>query len=148
MTNRPPILYEDGRMKRDYVHVDDVAKANLLVMEREEANYQVYNVGSGVPTTQRQFVSALGRKIGVEIEPVIPGEFRLGEVRHIVSDVSRLVALGWRPRKNLDHILTDYLSWIQTQGSVKDYFTEAEQIMKATGAIRSARRSQTLGTER
>ena len=139
MTNRFPILYEDGRMKRDYVHVDDVARANLLVMKNEEANYQVYNVGSGVPTTQRQFASALARKIGVEIAPIIPGEFRLGDVRHIVSDVSRLVALGWRPRKGLDHIITDYLSWIQTQRLVKDYFIEAEQIMKATGAIRSIR---------
>jgi dTDP-L-rhamnose 4-epimerase len=140
MTDRAPILYEDGQMKRDYIHVDDVARANLLVMEREEANYQVYNVGSGAPTTQRQFASALGRKIGVEIEPVIPGEFRLGDVRHIVSDVSRLLTLGWRPRKNLDHILADYLSWIRTQGLVKDYFAEAEQIMKATGAVRPARR--------
>ncbi len=140
LMSQSPVLYEDGRMKRDYVHVDDVASANLLVMEREEANYQVYNVGSGVPTTQRQFASALARKIGVEIEPVIPGEFRLGDVRHIVSDVSRLVALGWRPTKTVDRILTDYLSWIQTQGSVKDYFAEAEQIMKATGAVRSARR--------
>ena len=140
MTNGPPILYEDGQMKRDYVHVDDVARANLLVMEREEANYQVYNVGSGVPTTQRQFASALARKIGVEIDPIIPGEFRLGDVRHIVSDVSRLLALGWRPTKDLDHILADYLSWIHTQGLIKDYFSQAEQIMKATGAVRSARR--------
>ena len=140
MVDRSPILYEDGRMQRDYVHVHDVARANLLVMEREEANYQVYNVGSGVPITQRQFASALGRKMGVEIDPVIPGEFRLGDVRHIVSDVSRLFALGWRPRKDLNHILTDYLSWIQTQGLIKDYFSQAEQMMKATGAVRAAKR--------
>ena len=59
----PPILYEDGRMKRDYVHVHDVARANLLVMEKEEADYQVYNVGSGIPTTQREFAAALARKL-------------------------------------------------------------------------------------
>ena len=112
----------------------------MLELEREEANYQVYNVGSGIPTTQRQFASALARKMGVEINPVVPGEFRLGDVRHIVSDVSQLLALGWRPKKNLDHILTDYLSWIQTQSLIKDYFAHAEQIMKATGAVRSARR--------
>ncbi len=140
MAHRSPILYEDGRMKRDYVHVDDVARANLLVMEKEETNYQVYNVGSGVPTMQRQFASVLARKMGVEIEPVIPGEFRLGDVRHIVSDVSRLLALGWQPIKTIDHIIEDYLSWIQTQGLIKDYFAQAEQIMKATGAVRSARR--------
>ena len=139
MKNCPPILYEDGQMKRDYVHVDDVARANLLVMEKEEANYQVYNVGSGVPTIQNQFASALARKIEVEIDPIIPGEFRLGDVRHIVSDVSQLLALGWRPTKNLDHILTDYLSWIETQGLIKDYFAEAERVMKATGTIRSIR---------
>ena len=99
-----------------------------------------YGFGNGVPITQRQFASALTLKMGVEINPLIPGEFRLGDVRHIISDVSRSVALGWRPRKNLDHILTDYLSWIQTQGLIKDYFAKAEQIMKATGAVRSARK--------
>ena len=139
MTDRQPVLYEDGQMKRDYVHVHDVARANLLVMERDEADYQVYNVGSGVPTTQREFASALACKLGKAIDPVIPGEFRLGDVRHIVSDVSKLKVLGWQPTKTLDEILDDYIVWVETQGNVKDYFVGAERIMKETGAVRIAR---------
>ncbi|MBI1922647.1 SDR family NAD(P)-dependent oxidoreductase [Candidatus Poribacteria bacterium] len=138
MTERPPILYEDGLMKRDYVHVYDVAQANLLVMERAETDYQVYNVGSGVPTTQREFAAALAHKLGKSIAPVIPGEFRLGDVRHIVSDVSKLKRLGWRPTKSLEDILDDYIAWIETQGNVKDYFAQAEKVMKETGAVRVA----------
>jgi dTDP-L-rhamnose 4-epimerase len=136
MTEHPPILYEDGQMQRDYIHVHDVAKANLVVMEREEANYQVYNVGSGMPTTQSQFADALAGKLGKSIKPVIPGEFRLGDVRHIVSDVSKLKGLGWQPTKSLGHILDDYIAWVETQGDVKDYFAEAEEVMKASGALR------------
>jgi dTDP-L-rhamnose 4-epimerase len=140
MTERPPILYEDGLMKRDYVHVSDVAQANLLVMEREEANYQVYNVGSGIPTTQREFATALARKLGKSIVPAIPGEFRLGDVRHIVSDVSKLKSLGWQPTKSLDDILDDYIAWVETQDNVKDYFAQAEKVMKEAGAVRTAKK--------
>ncbi|MCZ6680326.1 MAG: NAD-dependent epimerase/dehydratase family protein, partial [Candidatus Poribacteria bacterium] len=139
MTDRPPILYEDGQMKRDYVHVHDVAKANLQVMTSEEANYQVYNVGSGIPVTQRQFADALAQKLGKSIEPSIPGEFRLGDVRHIVSDVSKLQSLGWQLTKSLDDILNDYIAWIESQGNVKDYFAEAERVMKKAGAVRVAK---------
>ena len=139
MTECPPILYEDGLMKRDYVHVYDVAQANLLVMERAETDYQVYNVGSGVPTTQREFAAALAHKLGKSVAPVIPGEFRLGDVRHIVSDVSELKRLGWRPTKSLEDILDDYIAWVETQGNVKDYFAQAEKVMKEAGAVRVAR---------
>ena len=139
MTDRPPVLYEDGQMKRDYVHVHDVAKANLRVMEEEEADYHVYNVGSGIPTTQREFAAALAHKLGKSIEPSIPGECRLGDVRHIVSDVSKLQSLGWQPTKSLDDILNDYIAWIESQGNVKDYFAEAERVMKEAGVVRVAK---------
>lgn len=139
MTNCPPIIYEDGEMKRDYVHVHDVAKANLLVMEKEEANYQVYNVGSGKPTTQHQIASALARKLNKSIESLIPGEFRMGDVRHIVSDVSKLKRLGWRPTKSFDEIIGDYIAWIKIQGNVRDYFVGAERAMKAAGAVRESK---------
>jgi dTDP-L-rhamnose 4-epimerase len=138
LNDRPPVLYEDGEMKRDYVHVYDVARANLIVMESEAANYQVYNVGSGVPTTQRQFAAALARRLGRSIEPAIPGEFRFGDARHLVSDVSQLKRLGWRPTKTLDDILDDYIAWLETQGNVKDYFADAERVMKEMGAVRVA----------
>ena len=138
MSDCPPVLYEDGKMIRDYVHVHDVAKANLLVMEQEEANYRAYNVGSGIPTMQNQFASALAQKLGKAIEPIIPGEFRLGDVRHIISDVSQLKALGWQPTKTFDDILDDYIAWIERQSHLKDYFAEAEKVMKKAGAVRSA----------
>lgn len=138
MTNRSPVLYEDGQMKRDYVHVHDVAKANLLVMESEKTDYQVYNVGSGIPTTQRQFTEALACKLEKSIELAIPGEFRRGDVRHIVSDVSKLKGLGWQPTETLDDILDDYIAWIESQGSARDYFADAEKVMKEVGAVRVA----------
>ena len=140
MNDLKPVIYEDGNMKRDYVHVKDVAKANLLVMQKDEANYQVYNVGSGIPTTQLEFYDALSKKLDKQhIEPDIPGEFRLGDMRHIVSDVSKLKALGWQPTHNLDQILDDYIAWVEIQDSVEDQFAEAEKVMKEKGAVRKAR---------
>ena len=140
MNDVPPIIYEDGHMKRDYVHIKDVAKANLLVMEKDEANYQVYNVGSGKPTTQLELADALAKKLGKDIAPEIPGEFRLGDVRHITSDISNLKGLGWAPTACLDDILDDYINWVEAQGNVKDYFAQAERVMKQVGAVRHARK--------
>ena len=137
INNQPPILYEDGQMKRDYIHIDDVAKANLLIMEDPRTDYQVYNVGSGIPITQLQFAQKLTPKLGRSIRPSIPGEFRLGDVRHIVSNPNKLKELGWEPKKTFDQILDDYIAWIETQTSVKDYFVTAEKVMKESGAVRS-----------
>lgn len=140
MKKKKPVIYEDGNMKRDYVHVKDVAKANLLVMQKDEANYQVYNVGSGIPTTQLEFYNALSKKLGKQhVKPEIPGEFRFGDVRHIVSDISKLKALGWQPTHNLEKIMDDYIAWVETQDNLEDYFAEPESVMKEKGAIRKVK---------
>ena len=138
LNGRPPVLYEDGEMQRDYIHVDDVVRANLTVLENEASNYQVYNVGTGIPTTQRQYAATIACKLGVSIAPVTPGEFRFGDARHIVSDSNKLRELGWKPMKTLNNIVSDYIAWIERQKGVRDYFTEAERIMKEVGTIRTA----------
>ena len=138
LNNQPPILYEDGQMKRDYIHVDDVVNANMLVMENPNTDYQVYNVGSGIPITQLEFAYKLISKLSKSIEPAIPGEFRLGDVRHIVSDLGKLEQLGWQAEKSFEQILEDYIAWIETQTDVKDYFARAEKELKAAGSVKLA----------
>ncbi|MCG8965999.1 MULTISPECIES: NAD-dependent epimerase/dehydratase family protein [Streptomyces] len=95
-----PRVFEDGRQRRDFVHVRDVATANVAALEAgtPAGTLAVYNTGSGDPRTVGEMATALAAAYGGP-EPVVTGEYRLGDVRHITADSSRLRAeLGWRPR--------------------------------------------------
>ncbi|MER7184855.1 GDP-mannose 4,6-dehydratase, partial [Streptomyces hyaluromycini] len=94
-----PRVYEDGRQRRDFVHVRDVAAANAVALEARPAPgvLAAYNTGSGEPHTVGEMASALAEAHGGPL-PVVTGEYRLGDVRHITADSSRLRAeLGWKP---------------------------------------------------
>ncbi|MCX4585233.1 NAD(P)-dependent oxidoreductase [Streptomyces sp. NBC_01481] len=97
-----PQVFEDGRQRRDFVHVRDVADANAIALEalrgREPGVLAAYNTGSGTPHTVGEMADALASARGGPA-PVVTGEFRLGDVRHITADSRRLRAeLGWKPR--------------------------------------------------
>ncbi|MFC4500780.1 MULTISPECIES: NAD-dependent epimerase/dehydratase family protein [Streptomyces] len=94
-----PRVFEDGRQRRDFVHVRDVAAANVAALEAgaPDGVLTVYNTGSGEPHTIGEMARALAAACGGP-EPVVTGEYRLGDVRHITADSSRLRAeLGWKP---------------------------------------------------
>ncbi len=135
----PPIIYEDGKQLRDYVYVKDVAAANILAMETEAANYKVYNVGGSEILSVSAYVKLLSKVVGKEVAPEIPGEFRFGDVRHIVSDISKISKLGWQPRTSLEQIMSEYFEWATEQPEVRDFYTEASRVMKRMGVIRASR---------
>ncbi|MEU0055980.1 NAD-dependent epimerase/dehydratase family protein [Streptomyces sp. NPDC006334] len=94
-----PRVFEDGRQRRDFVHVEDVARANVAALTAGSAEgvLTVFNTGSGEPHTVGEMASALASAYGGPA-PVVTGEFRLGDVRHITADSTRLGAeLGWKP---------------------------------------------------
>jgi len=136
LNGKPPVAYEDGLMLRDYTHIKDAVSANMVVLDDMRANYQVYNVGSGEFCTVLDYAARLREYLGVSIAPLLPGEFRLGDVRHIISDINKLKGLGWRVKHSLDEILKDYTNWVHKQGEIMDYFSEAEKKLKAAGAVR------------
>ncbi|QHC27875.1 NAD-dependent epimerase/dehydratase family protein [Streptomyces sp. HF10] len=95
-----PRVFEDGGQRRDFVHVRDVAAANVAALEAESAPGALiaYNTGSGEPRTVGELARALAEACGGP-EPVVTGEYRLGDVRHITADSGRLrAALGWQPQ--------------------------------------------------
>ncbi len=130
LNDQPPLVYEDGRQSRDLVFVEDVARANLLVAGDPRADGRVFNVGTGQAARIADLARTLATKLDKPIAPHIPGEYRPGEMRALISDISRLAALGFQPRIDLDAGIDRYLDWIRAQGSVKDYFAAAERALR------------------
>ncbi len=98
----PPRVFEDGAQRRDFVHVRDVAAANVLALEAratasDAAGVVTYNVASGTQRTVLDLAAALAAAVDGPA-PVVTGEFRLGDVRHVTADTARIRAeLGWKP---------------------------------------------------
>ncbi|MFF9112708.1 NAD-dependent epimerase/dehydratase family protein [Streptomyces sp. NPDC014805] len=105
-----PRVFEDGRQRRDFVHVRDVAAANVAALEAPSAPgaLTAYNTGSGEPRTVGDLARALAAASGGPA-PVVTGEYRLGDVRHITADSARLRAdLGWRPRVTFEDGMREF----------------------------------------
>ena len=131
LNNLAPTIYEDGRQTRDFCFVEDIARANMLVATDARADGGVFNVGSGVGTTIGDLARVLADTLGVPIAPEFPGEFRPGEIRHLISDIGRIAAFGWQPQVALADGIARYLDWIRAQGDVADYFTAASARLRA-----------------
>ena len=108
-----PRVFEDGRQRRDFVHVRDVAAANVTALEASGGDLPpgaltAYNTGSGEPHTVGEMADALAAAHGGP-PPVVTGEYRLGDVRHITADSSRLRAeLGWKPQVSFAEGMTEF----------------------------------------
>ncbi|MFN8589834.1 MAG: NAD-dependent epimerase/dehydratase family protein [Thermomicrobiales bacterium] len=134
----PPVVYEDGRQSRDLIFVEDVARANLLVANNARADGQVFNVGTGQAAEIGDLARLLAARLGTPIEPLIPGEFRPGEMRALISDASRLAALGFAPRVGLAEGIDRYLDWVRAQGPIAEYFGNAERALRRRKVVKRA----------
>jgi dTDP-L-rhamnose 4-epimerase len=134
----PPVCFEDGGQMRDYVHVGDVARANLLALENPVSGQAVYNVGGGRALTVLEFASTMLSAAGSSLEPAIPGTFRMGDTRHTISDISALRALGWEPTIGVEHSVREYLDWIAPETGTRKFLLEAEAAMRAGAVVRQA----------
>jgi dTDP-L-rhamnose 4-epimerase len=135
---RQPVLYEDGGQLRDYVSVWDVARANLLVLEDQRADDKAFNVGGGKAITVLEYANVVGRALNRPVSPELPGRFRVGDTRHILSDVSRLRALGWEPQGSLEAAAAAYAEWALAQPGFRDYTDEGAATMAQQGVVRAA----------
>ena len=135
----PPVLYEDGEQTRDFSFVEDIARANLLAAEHDALDGLPVNVGSGKGAPIREVAEPVSEALGIRIAPEINGEFRPGEMRHLTSGTQRIRdAVGYAPQTDLLTGVGKYLEWIRTQADVKDYFSEAAQLLKTKGIVHKA----------
>jgi dTDP-L-rhamnose 4-epimerase len=134
----PPLVYEDGNQSRDLIYVEDVARANLQVATNEQADGGVFNVGTGQAAAIGDLARLLAERLGRDIAPVIPGEYRPGERRALISDTTALRALGWQPRTDLSDGIDRYLAWVRQQGEIRDYFAAAERMLRRRQVVKQS----------
>jgi dTDP-L-rhamnose 4-epimerase len=135
LNNLSPILYEDGQQTRDFSFVEDIARANLLAAETEKLDGLAVNVGSGEGNPIRTIAEILARLLEIDIESEARGEFRPGEMRHLTSDTKLVRSAGYKPQVKLEDGIARYIDWIRSQTDIRDYFSEAEQILKSKGIV-------------
>ncbi|MCE9613294.1 MAG: NAD-dependent epimerase/dehydratase family protein [Lentisphaerae bacterium] len=136
--DRRPVVYEDGLQVRDFVNIHDVVSANLLVLRDPRADYRVFNVGGGRAYTVLEFSRTVCEVFGKSLEPDIPGKFRFGDTRHIVSDTTALQSLGWRPTHVPRDSVVEYVAHLRNQTDVEDILAAASAQMAKLNVVREA----------
>ncbi|HXA09464.1 MAG TPA: NAD-dependent epimerase/dehydratase family protein [Chthoniobacterales bacterium] len=141
LNNLPPVLYEDGEQTRDFSFVEDIARANLLAAESDSLDGLPVNVGSGRGVPIREVAEQISHALGIRIAPQAEGEFRPGEMRHLTSDIERIRAAGYQPQVDLAAGIGRYLDWIRGQGDVRDYFSDAADVLRRKGIVHRVARA-------
>ena len=109
--NSPPVIFEDGLQSRDFVSVQDIVNASILVKDKRMADYGVFNVGTGVQTTILEVAETLIKLYGKDFKPVIENKFRVGDIRHCYADISKMKKLGFKPKVDLISGMRKLVEW-------------------------------------
>ena len=136
LTGSPPLVFEDGLQRRDFVHVRDVARAFRLAMEKPAAAGEVINIGSGrsyaVADVARLLARAMVRN---EVEPEILQRARSGDIRHCFADITKArELLGFEPTIPLEDGLEELVAWI-TRQQAHDVAQQAHSELEARGLV-------------
>jgi dTDP-L-rhamnose 4-epimerase len=125
-------IFEDGLESRDFVYIDDVVRATTQACLDPRADNRVFNVGSGVGTTVIDVVSELMRAYNTEVPVAVTGNFRLGDIRHNVADLTLIGdILGYEPKTDFRAGVEKFAKWVGVQNSVADgYEASLEEMRK------------------
>jgi dTDP-L-rhamnose 4-epimerase len=133
MNDHPPLIFEDGEQRRDFVSVYDIVQACRLALDVPEAAGGAFNVGSGRAVTVREVAALVSGVLGKQIEPEICGKSRAGDIRHCFADISRARAvLGYEPTVTLEDGMIELADWLQDQAA-EDRVAEASRELAARG---------------
>ena len=129
------MINEDGKQKRDFVSVYDVARACRLALETKEAAGQVFNIASGKQYTVQELGERIAGVLGKDIAPEITGKYRAGDIRHCFADITKArEVLGFEPRVSLEDGLADLASWLEGQ-IASDHVAESRKELAARGLM-------------
>lgn len=113
LNDQPPLVFEDGRQMRDFVHVQDVARAFATVLDSDRQTWDVFNVGSGTPISVNEIAGVLARLLGKNIAPEVLNKYRVGDIRHCFGDISRIEqAYGFKPERDMETGMAELIDWV------------------------------------
>lgn len=134
---KSPVIYEDGKQLRDFVNIRDVVDANLLVLKNSRADYNVFCVGGGEPYSIIKFDRIVAKVFGKEdLKPNIPGEFRFGDTRNALSDITKIRMLGFEPKRTALDSVMEYKEYLESQTDIEDILEYASDKMKRLNVVR------------
>ena len=130
-------IYEDGEESRDFVFIDDVVEATILALEKEEANHQIFNVGSGETTSVSQVANSLKKLYDSNVNISIGGSFRLGDIRHNYADLNKIKnLLGFTAKFDFQTGISRFADWVKTQEVKEDKYEQSLNELKNKGLIK------------
>ncbi len=137
LNGQSPVIYEDGQQTRDFIHVADIVRGCLLALERDEVQGEVFNLGTGRPTSVRRVADLLIQRLGQHnLQPRIENRFRAGDIRHCFADIAKArTQLGFAPEVTLEEGLDQLLAWLAHQ-EADDQFALAARELESKALIR------------
>ena len=134
--DQPPMVFEDGEQRRDFVHVEDVAAAFVLALEHPAAAGHTFNLGSGRDVSINEVAAEIARAMGrPDLQPVLSGKARSGDIRHCFADIGLARGvLGYEPRRSFDDSLDELVAWVERQQAV-DRVDEASRELEVRGLV-------------
>ncbi len=135
LVGSPPLIFEDGQQSRDFIHVDDVARACTRAVTSDEVSDVALNIGTGYPTTVNELAEGLRGELSGPA-PEVLGTHREGDIRHCYADISQArKVLDWEPMIKFDEGLGDLVGWVKEQVDVRDRVSTAVAELSSHGLI-------------
>jgi dTDP-L-rhamnose 4-epimerase len=136
-THKPLNIFEDGKESRDFVYIDDVVNATILAIGKEEANGEILNVGTGVPTNVLSVAQSLVNNYNIEVPIHITGNFRIGDIRHNFADLTKInKLLGYNPAVDFERGIRSFVNWVNEQEITESKFNDSVGEMKSRGLLK------------
>lgn len=127
-------VFEDGKETRDFVYIDDISDAVILGLEKEEANYEVFNVGSGIATDVLTVTAALIKAYNSKVSIKVSGNYRLGDIRHNYADLTKIEKkLGFKAKFDFQTGINNFVQWVEGQDVSDDKYEDSIKEMKEKG---------------
>ncbi|MCL5018793.1 MAG: NAD-dependent epimerase/dehydratase family protein [Candidatus Pacearchaeota archaeon] len=128
LAGRPITVTEDGNQLRDFVNIEDVVRANVLMIEDSRTDFERYNVGGGKGYKIKDFAEMVKKITNSSSEILIDGRYRRTDTRHAISDISKLKNLGWCPENTPEKSIKDYADWIKKENfNLEEIVTNAKK---------------------